>query len=106
MTPEGKLKLEVTKFLASSGLIYLRLNSGIVKVRGGFMHLCPEGTADFIVCCPDPRWIELKAPGQKTLKTRAEKQQAFADKVMGLGHRHIQATSLDQVIEFVAKEVL
>lgn len=101
MTPEGILKQEVTKYLAKSGLHYLRLNSGIVKVRGGFMHLCPEGTADFLICCPDPRWVELKAPGQTTKKVRAQKQAEFAGKVQALGHRHIQATSLEQVIEFV-----
>lgn len=101
MTPEGQLKAEVTNFLSRSGLTYLRLNSGVVKVRGGFMHLCPEGTADFMVLCPDLRFIELKAPGQITKKAREEKQQEFAVKVKGLGHKHLKATTLEEVIEFV-----
>ncbi len=101
MTPEGKLKVEVNDFLKKTGKVFLRLNSGMVKVRGGFMQLCPEGTADYLVLCPDLRFIELKAPGAATKKKRAELQAAFAERVIALGHKHIQATSLEQVIEFV-----
>jgi hypothetical protein len=101
MTPEGAVKAEVQDFLKRSGRFFLRLNSGRVKVKRGFIHLCPEGTADFLVCCPDPRWIELKAEGQRTKKERAEKQQEFAEMVQAMGHRHLQATNVEQVMEFL-----
>jgi hypothetical protein len=101
VTPEGRLKAEVSDFLKASGLFYRRMQSGIVRVKGGFLHLCPEGTADFLVCCPDPRWIELKAPGQKTKKEREQKQQEFAEMVLSMGHKHIKASTLDEVIAFV-----
>lgn len=101
MTPEGILKAQVNDFLKRSGLFFLRLNSGKVKVKNGWMYLCPEGTADYVVYCPDVRWLELKAPGGKTKKERAQKQQEFADMVLSMGHKHIKATSLDEVIDFV-----
>jgi hypothetical protein len=101
MTPEGELKAEVNEYLRDSGRFFLRMQSGRVKVKRGVMHLCPEGTADYLVCCPDPRWIELKAPGAKTKKERAEKQQEFADRVIALGHKHLTAETLDEVIDFV-----
>lgn len=101
MTPEGALKSEVNEFLKLSGRFFLRLNSGIIKAGARFIHLCPEGTPDYIIFCPDPRWIELKAAGCTTKKDRARKQQEFADKVEAMGHRHLKATTLDEVMEFV-----
>jgi len=104
MSTEGQLKSQVNEFLKISGRFFLRLNSGMVKSGARFIYLCPEGTADYLVCCPDPRWIELKAPKGTTKRDRAEKQQAFAVMVQSLGHKHLKATSLDEVIEFVMKE--
>lgn len=103
MTPEGKLKSAVNDYLKkiAGRALVLRLNSGRVKVRGGFMHLCPEGTADYLVCDPQPHWIELKAPGQTTLKARAEKQAEFAAKVQALGHRHAVCKSVEDVAQFL-----
>jgi hypothetical protein len=100
-TPEGIIKGEIRDYLEMTGEHFLRLQSGIVKVRGGFMHLCPTGTPDFLVIRAVPHWIEIKAEGCKTQKERAEKQAAFADKVVKLGHRHIKATTLTEVIEFL-----
>jgi hypothetical protein len=35
MTPETQVKNEVVAYLKASGLFWMRLNSGKVKVRGG-----------------------------------------------------------------------
>jgi hypothetical protein len=102
LTPEGKVKAEVIEFLKNSGLLWFRMQSGKVAVKRGFLHLAPIGTADMLVFKgTEAIWIELKAPGQRTKKEREEKQQEFADMVLGMGHKHIKATSLDEVIEFV-----
>lgn len=95
--PEDILKAQVIAYLNRAGIFYLRLNSGKVAVKRGWMSLCPLGTSDFLVCCPDPRWIELKAPGQKTAKARKVAQDEFRDRVQALGHVHSYVTSLDEL---------
>lgn len=102
MTPEGILKADVLAYLKVAHPLHFRMQSGKVAVKRGFLHLAPEGTADILVFKrSQPNWIELKAPGQKTKKDRAEKQQAFRAWVLDKGHRHIQAQTLDEVIEFL-----
>jgi hypothetical protein len=98
MTPETQVKNEVVAYLKASGLFWMRLNSGKVKVRGGFLQLCPEGTSDIIVF-PANRivWIELKGRGQATLKSRAEKQLEFRNKVLAAGHHHAVCMSVEEV---------
>lgn len=99
-TPESKLKNEVKSYLAAMphDWLVLRLNSGVVRKGSRFIHLCPEGTADYLVAnkcgC---YWIELKAPGQKTAKERVVLQDAFAAKVIAMGHRHAYCSSVSDV---------
>ena len=47
-----------------SGVRAMRLQSGMVKVRNGFMHLCEPGTPDILVMLRGGHvaWIECKAP--------------------------------------------
>lgn len=99
MTPEGALKKDVVDYLNGTKLFWRRTQSGIVKVKGGFLHLMPNGTADFMVCPANrlPIWIELKAVGQKTSKERIKDQAAFADEVRGLGHIYGICMSVDDV---------
>jgi hypothetical protein len=98
-TPEGILKAEVNDFLKKSGREWMRLNSGVIKSGRRFIHLCPAGTADIVVYCPDPRWIELKQG--KTNREQKEAQEAFRTRMEAIGHKYLRATCLDEVIEFV-----
>lgn len=102
-TPETILKDEVTLYLAGAHIFFRRIQSGKVKVRGGWMQLAPEGTADIVVFPANgmPRWIELKAPNCTTAKARKKAQAAFAAQVRALGHRYRLCESLDEVIAFL-----
>lgn len=105
MTPEGILKRDVWDYLKMAGHLHFRMQSGHVKVRGGWMCLCPEGTADFLVClarCPNA-WVELKAEGQTTSKERIASQAAFAEDVRALGHHYCQCSSVAEVASFLGK---
>lgn len=96
--------------LKKRGLFVIRLNSGKVRVRGGYMHLCEEGTPDLLVFVPIT--VESEFPGLRAIvETRItwietkelkgklrEKQIEFRDKVLVLGHRHIVARCLDDVL--------
>jgi hypothetical protein len=106
---EGSLQSEVDAYLKKTLVppsFHLRLNSGQARVRGGVIHLCPEGTADFVVfrcfagfaTIPMVTWLELKKPGKDTTaKARKEKQAAFAEKVKALGHFYFIVRSMDEI---------
>lgn len=103
MTPESQLKSEVAAYLAQmpKWWVILRLNSGKVRVKGGFMQLCPEGTSDYLICNPDPHWLELKAAGNTTKASRREAQEEFGARVVGLGHKYRICTSVEEVRAFL-----
>ena len=101
MSETSTIVTPIVKALTKAGYLTLRLNSGKVRVRGGFMTLCPVGTADVVVFPANqpPLWVECKQPGLGKVKNpTVEAQQAFAERVLSLGHRHIQTTNLQMVL--------
>ena len=102
-TPESALKKDVTDLLTKTGEFFLRINTGVIRKGSRYIHLAPEGTPDILVFRQPNHWIELKSG--KTSKDRAEKQSAFREKVISLGHKHCVATSVVDVIEFLKGEM-
>ena len=101
MSETSKITTPIVNALTKAGYFAMRLNSGKVRVRGGYIQLCPKGTADILVCPANqpPIWIETKEV--RDLKRKGETataQDDFRVMVLGLGHRHIRATSLDDVL--------
>jgi len=90
----------IRQALEKAGYFVLRLNSGKVRVRGGFMQLCPPGTADLLLCLPNrlPIWMETKAVKKDHHKEQQAAQGAFRDRVEALGHTCITVRSLDDVL--------
>jgi hypothetical protein len=92
--------------LNRTGGLAMRMNSGRVRVKGGFMQLHEKGTAD-ILFFPRPRsvgqyaeapvWIETKSGHSN--REQIENQAAFREKVEALGHRYIRATTIDEGLE-------
>lgn len=96
MTSETKLKGEVQDLLTVYGMFWMRLQSGMVRVRGGFMHLCPTGTADLIVFPAKGfgvGWIEMK----QLKGTQQKSQVEFQAKAEAAGHPYLVARSADDV---------
>lgn len=60
---ENAIQRKILDALAAAGAHATRVHAGKVKVRGGWMQLAPEGTADIHVTVP-PRgrtlWLEVK----------------------------------------------
>lgn len=52
MSAERDIKREILDALHAAGIIAFRVQSGKVKVRGGWMHLAPEGTPDIVAIVP------------------------------------------------------
>ncbi len=95
MTPEGKVKAAVIDALEKTGVHHVRIQSGKVRVRGGWMCLAKEGTAD-ILCCPNSRlpvWLELKQLKGKQRECQIE----FEASVRALGHSYHVIRGLDDL---------
>jgi len=97
MTPEGIVKTAVLDYLKKSGRFFMRLQSGKVKVMGGWMYLCPAGTADVLTFDSVGRcmWIELK----QLKGEQREKQVEFQQKVTAIGHSYVVARSVEDVVK-------
>lgn len=78
MTEEGDIKRRILDALEAVGALAVRVQSGLVKVRGGWMHLAQAGTPDIYVLVPPTGlslWLEVKtATGEER-----EAQLAWAD---------------------------
>lgn len=88
----------LVKMIRQMGIYALRMNSGMVRVKGGFMHLHDKGTADILVFFKTGRvvWLETKDPKGVTQKQRIADQAAFAEKVRDLGHEYYLIKSIDE----------
>ena len=96
--------------LNQSGGLALRMNSGKVKVKGGYVSLRRRycrysllpAQSDTTLCRGWyqpvwPVWIETKTG--RTKPERVKKQAEFRAKVEALGHRYILARTMDEGLE-------
>ena len=102
MSESSELTGPLVKMIRQMGILVERMNSGRVKVRGGWMQLHSAGTAD-VLCFPRGRvvWIEIKDARGHTNKEQVEAQAAFRDRVLEIGHEYFRITSIDQGLEAV-----
>lgn len=93
---ETQISKEIRDYLNKRGIYNLRLNSGKVRVRGGWMQLCDEGTPDrYCLFKGKSIFIETKVPGEKP----TDEQLAAHDRIRRSGGIIIIAERLDDVIE-------
>jgi hypothetical protein len=74
--PETKAQAAIVAALASVGRVAIRIQSGKVKVGGGWMQLAPEGTPDLYVL--GWGWLEVKH-GQGKPSAAQRKMHALLD---------------------------
>ena len=81
---ESDLYARIVEVAKKLGLIALRLNSGKVPTRGGWMQLCPVGTPDAVIFgpCGQALFLEAKVEG----KDLSPAQKEFRAKAARLGH--------------------
>lgn len=70
---ETIISKSIADYLNARGIYNLRVNSGRVRVRGGWMHCAPEGTPDRFFLMPG-LWggLEIKVPGEKPTAAQLE----------------------------------
>lgn len=103
MSETSELTGPLLKMLRQAGVMCFRMQSGRVKVRGGWMQLCPNGTAD-ILCFPRKGgvlWLETKAVKRDPHRAQREAQAEFCDSVTAMGHRYLQIRDLGDVLELL-----
>lgn len=102
MSETSGITKPIREALEEAGYFVMRLNSGVAKVAGRRIRLCPKGTADLVIYAPYklPIWVESKPlkdahHDKETIQAQAD----FAFKVEALGHKYVRATKLDDVLE-------
>ena len=101
MSETGSVTKPIQDALTKAGYFCMRLNSGLVKMGGRRIRLCPKGTADLVIYVPKelPIWVEAKPiKNAHHDKETLEAQAKFRDKVLAHGHQYVRATSLDDVL--------
>jgi Holliday junction resolvase len=98
---EADVQREIVATLKQLGYWVARIQSGKVKVRGGWMQLAPEGTADLLAIRGEKTiWIECKRPKGGT---HSAEQKEFMGLVRRAGHQYVVARSKDDVLEAVKR---
>ena len=99
MSESSEITGPLIKMIRKMGIFCERMNSGKVKVRGGWMQLHSPGTAD-ILAFPQGRvvWLETKDPLGHTNQEQKESQENFRYKVTELGHEYYRVTSIDEAL--------
>lgn len=90
---ETQLSRSIQAALLRAGFWVIRVQSGMVKVRRGFMHLAPVGTPDLHII--GEGWIEVKVPGQELKPEQA----LWHEKARRLGVRVEVAESAKEAVE-------
>lgn len=98
MSETSDLTGPLRKMYEQAGALVFRMQSGKIPLRGRWVHLCKEGTADLLVF---PRsggvvWVETKDPNGKTNKERAEAQARFKSEVEAYGHKYLKVSTIDE----------
>jgi hypothetical protein len=99
-TPEGTVKAQIQDALRAMGCLVIRINAGVVRVKGGFMRGAPEGTADLLVFPGNGRMValEIKQPGKKA----APEQLAWGAEWRRLGGTFAVVDTVDDAIRVVS----
>lgn len=89
----------ILDYLAATGVLAFRMNTGAVKLDERFMRFGVPGMADILAFCDRchrivPLWIECKSATGR----QSELQRSFQSQVERHGHGYILARSLDDVI--------
>jgi hypothetical protein len=93
--PETKDQAGIVSALEGLGYLVIRTNSGRVPVRGGWMHLAPEGTPDLRVV--GRTWLETKTDKGKL----SEAQKRMHARLTAAGERVAVVRSVAEALEAV-----
>lgn len=91
---ETDVSRAIQQALIKLGLLVVRVHSGRVRVRGGYMQLAPNGTPDLWT---SEGWIEVKRPGEKREPEQVKWHEEAARRGVNVG----VADSVKSAVELV-----
>jgi hypothetical protein len=96
---EAELQASIVSSLERLGYLVIRVQSGKVKVKGGWMQLAPEGTPDLHVMSPGlATWLETKVKDGKLRPS----QVAWHERAKKGGHRVAVVRSVAEALQAVS----
>lgn len=101
---ESTIQRAILDALLAAGAFAFRAQAGKVKVRGGWMTLCPPGTPDILVIVP-PRGLVLGLEVKTATGEERESQLAWAAKVRARGGVVETVRSPSEALEAYARAV-
>ena len=96
MTPEGRIKTAILRYLERRGFFAWNNPTGAVRIAPNrWVSFGKKGSADILGCLPDGRFlaIEVKAPHGRL----SPEQSAFLEKVRGMGGVAVTAHSFREL---------
>ena len=99
MSGETPIIRDILDALEQLGVEAFRAQSGRVRVRGGWMVLCPEGTADILGYLPPAATmfgVECKTPGGRHPLT--DEQQAWGERLVRAGGLYVVARTVGEAL--------
>ena len=98
---ETELQSGLAQCLELNGFLVSRVHSGSKKVGRTWMQFARKGTADYLCCCPNGRYLamEVKLPGKK----RRPEQMEFGRRVAQMGGLSIVVRDVAALNEWLGK---
>ena len=103
MTPEGRIKAAVLRYLERRGFFAWNNPSGAVRVAPErWLHFGKKGSADILGCLPGGRFlaVEVKAPDGRL----TPEQSGFLETIRGLGGVAVVVKSRRELDEALRRE--
>jgi hypothetical protein len=98
LTPEGRIKADILRYLERRGFFAWNNPSGAVRIAPDrWVHFGRKGSADILGCLPNGRFlaIEVKAPHGRL----SQEQKEFLENIRGFGGLAIVARSSRELDE-------
>ena len=98
MTPEGRIKSAILRYLERRGLFVWNNPSGCVRITPDrWIHFGKKGSADIIGILPDGKFLAIETKSENG--RLAPEQKEFLSKVRGLGGVAITVRSFQELDE-------
>lgn len=101
---ESTIQRAILDALLAAGAFAFRAQAGKVKVRGGYMNLCPPGTPDILVVVP-PAGLLLGLECKALTGELRESQIAWRSKAQALGAKVETVRSVEEALDAYKRAV-
>jgi len=96
LTPEGRIKADILRYLERRGIFAWNNPSGAVRIAPDrWLSFGKKGSADILGCLPDGRFLAIEVKAQRG--HLSQEQSAFLEKIRGFGGLAVVARSFKEL---------